>query len=262
MVEEGVLDDPRVDAVVGLPVSSEPTGTVRVRRGPVNGTWKGFAVTITGKGAHGSTPQNSVDPIVIASHVVIGLQTIVSREVAPDGPTVVTVGAIHAGTVGNVIPERATIRGTIRAETVENRDRVVGRVAEVLEGIVASFRGTWSIEWSVGYPPLSNDDRLAAIVPNAAHQIVGQEKTSLVETPHPGLGVESFAFFAAERPAVMYTVGAKNEDEGLVPHAHTPLFDIDEACLPIGVAMHCRVAWDLLSPECGDDAGQGHQPSP
>lgn len=246
MVEEGVLKNPDVDVVYGLHVEETlDVGKIMVRNGTVNAASNPFKIKIVGSGGHGAYPASSVDPILIASHVVVGLQTIVSREINPANPAVITVGSIHGGTAQNITPDYVEISGIIRTMTVEDRQFAVKRLREITEGICASYRGKAVIDIEESYPCLINDDGMVELLKKSAEKIVGSE--NVVNQKNPKMGVESFAYFAMEAPSVFYFLGCRNEDKGIVHPAHNSLFDIDEDCLPIGVAIGCEISMDYLT---------------
>lgn len=246
MIKEGVLDNPSVDCVIGLHVDENTNvGTIAIKRGVVNAASNPFTIKIKGKGGHGAHPEDTIDPIVIASNVIIALQTIVSREIPPTDPAVITVGSIHGGTAQNIIPEEVTISGIIRTMRSEHREYVKKRLVEVVSGITSSMRGTSEINIEESYPCLYNNDDILDLVENGAKTIIGSE--NIKKLSNPSMGVESFAYFSMERPSAFYYLGVRNEEKGIIHPAHGSLFDIDEDALPIGVAIQCQAVYDYLS---------------
>lgn len=246
MIKEGILENPHVDCVIGLHVDEGiDCGKIGIKRGVVNAASNPFTITIKGKGGHGAHPDSTIDPIVIASQVVLSLQTIVSREIPPTDPIVLTIGSIHGGTAQNIIPEEVKLSGIIRTMRSEHREYVKERLKEVVEGIVHSMRGSCTIEIEESYPCLYNNDHVLDLVENSAKAIIGKENIKELESP--SMGVESFAYFSMERPSAFYFLGVRNEEKGIVHPAHGSLFDIDEDALPIGVAIQCKAAFDYLS---------------
>jgi len=245
MIAEGVLENPRVDMVIGLHVDEKiETGYIGLKKGVVNAASNPFTIKIKGKGGHGARPNDCVDPVVISAQVVLALQTIISREISPIDPAVITIGAIHGGTAQNIIPEEVIISGVIRTMTVEHREYVKNRLKEVTEGIAISMRGNCEIEIEDSYPCLYNNDELVQVFSETSSKVIGEEKIITLEKP--SMGVESFAYFAMERPSIFYFLGSKNEKKGIIHPAHGSHFDIDEECLPIGVALQCEMAVELL----------------
>lgn len=246
MISEGVLKDPAVDVMCGLHVEEVlDAGMIMVKRGTVNAASNPFTITIKGSGGHGAYPDTAVDPIVIASHVVTSLQSIVSREIKPVNPAVVTIGSIHGGTAQNIIPSEVKLGGIIRTMTNEDREFAKRRLKEIVNGICTTFRGSAEIEIEESYPCLYNDDNMVEILEVSAKNIIGSENVKVQKNPK--LGVESFAYFANEVPSVFYFLGIRNEEKGIIHSAHNSLFDIDEDALPIGVAIQCEVAINYLT---------------
>jgi amidohydrolase len=246
MIKEGILENPKVDCVIGLHVDEAiETGKIGIKRGVVNAASNPFTIKIKGKGGHGAHPDTTVDPIVIASSVIIALQTIISREIPPTDPAVITIGSIHGGTAQNIIPEEVTLSGIIRTMRSEHREYVKNRLIQVTEGITASMRGTCEINIEESYPCLYNNDDILNLLENSAKAVLGED--NIVALDKPSMGVESFAYFSMERPSAFYFLGVKNEEKGIVHPAHGSLFDIDEDALPLGVAIQCKAAYDYLS---------------
>lgn len=246
MINDGVLENPRVDCVCGLHVEETlECGTIMIKEGVVNAASDQFTIKINGSGGHGAYPHTTVDPIVIASHIVLALQTIVSREINTSNPAVITVGSIHGGTAQNIIPEEATISGIIRTMSKEDRGFAKERLIEIVEGICKSSRATADINIEESYPNLYNDEYMVKLFKNSAEKILGKE--NILVQKYPKMGVESFAYFANERPGVFYFLGSGNKEKNIIYPAHSSLFDIDEECLPLGVAMQCQMAVEYLT---------------
>jgi amidohydrolase len=248
MIEEGVLENPKVDAVIGLHVAEGiECGKIGIKKGVVNAASNPFNIKIIGKGGHGAHPEDTVDPIVIASHIILALQSIVSREIPPTDPAVVTVGSIHAGSAQNIIPEEVNISGIIRTMKSEHREYVIKRVTEIVEGITKIMRGSCEIDIQESYPCLYNNDYMVDMVKECAKEIIGQD--NVIDMDKPSMGVESFAYFSLERPSAFYFLGSGNTEKGITHPAHGSFFDIDENCLPIAVAIQCRAAYEYLNGE-------------
>ena len=246
MIKEGVLENPKVDVMCGLHVEETiDCGSIMVRKGTVNAASNPFNITIKGAGGHGAYPDTAIDPIVIAGHVITSLQSIVSREIKPVNPSVVTIGSIHGGTAQNIIPSEVKMSGIIRTMTNEDREFAKQRLKEIVNGICTTFRGSAEIEIEESYPCLYNDDDMVDLLEKSAIEILGEENVKLQKNPK--LGVESFAYFANEVPSVFYFLGIRNEKKGIIHSAHNNLFDIDEDALPIGVAIQCEIALNYLT---------------
>ncbi len=245
MIEAGVMENPHVDGAFGIHVGSNlPSGIVAVAPGPSNAAADTAVVTIRGLGGHAARPQVAIDPIVIGAHCVIALQTLVSREVNPMRPAVITVGTLHGGTVSNVIPEEATLSATIRTVDDETRALLQKRIPEVVRGISGTFRAEATTEYTLGYPPLVNDAAMAALVRSVAEEVVGPER---VREAEPGMGAEDMAYFLRAAQGCFYRLGVRNEARGITYGHHHPRFDLDEDALATGVAMHAAVALRFLA---------------
>jgi amidohydrolase len=246
MIEAGVMENPHVDAAFGVHIGQDlPVGTIGVCTGPMNAASDGFVATIKGQGGHAARPHVAVDPIVIAAQCVIALQTLVSREVNPLREAVITIGAIQAGTVSNVIPEEATLRATVRTFDEEVRQHLAERIPALIKGIAIAMRGDADVAYRFGYPSLVNDAAMTDLVREVAREIVGSEK--LIER-EPGMGGEDMSYFLREVPGCFFRIGSRNPERGLIYGHHHPRFNVDdEAALPIGVAAVASVSMRYLN---------------
>ncbi|MDS0525767.1 M20 family metallopeptidase [Clostridium sp. SHJSY1] len=246
MIKEGVLDNPNVDLVVGLHVTEDlDYGKIRVKSGVVHAASNPFVVKIIGSGGHGASPHVTVDPIVITSNIILSLQTLVSREISPVHPSVITVGSIHGGSAQNVIPEEVVISGIMRTLTKEDREYIVRRFKDLIDNLSKAFRAKAEINIEESYPCLYNNEYVLNRVRKVAKEILGEK--NLVEQENPSMGVESFAYFANERPAAFYFLGTRNILKNTDKPAHSCLFDIDEDALPLGVALQSKIAYEYLT---------------
>lgn len=249
MIKAGVLENPHVDAAFGVHIGQDmPLGTVGVTNGPMNAASDRFEVTIHGKGGHAARPHLSVDPVVVASHCILALQTLASREVDPFKQIVVTIGSLHAGTIANVIPETATLAGTVRTFDAVVRRHIAERLPALIEGVAGAMRATVDVRYEFGYPALINDAVMADLVREVARQVVGE--TKLIERGAT-MGGEDMAYFLQEVPGCFFRIGSNNPERGLIHGHHHPRFDIDEAALPVGVAMLASVALRYLDQQPG-----------
>jgi amidohydrolase len=238
MIADGVLDDPKVDAVFGLHLTSSPVGTVGMRGGPAAAAADSFIATILGVGGHASRPQQAVDPVLIAANVVTTLHTIVSREVDPLQSAVITIGTIQAGTVPNVIPPTATMSGSVRTFDQALREKLAKRIEATIVGIARAMGGDATVEYRFGYPVLVNNPKMAKLVRSVALEVVGPERT---RENAPIMASEDVGRFIDLTTGCYFTVGVLNEAKGITATNHNPGFDIDEDALPIGVEMLVRV---------------------
>jgi amidohydrolase len=249
MIEQGVLEDPHVDACFGLHVwQNEPVGSVLVGDGPVMAASDRFEITVQGKGGHGAMPHGCVDPIVIGMEIVGALQTLVSREVDPTDSAVLSVCTFRSGHALNVIPDTAEIGGTVRTFNPEVRDLIERRIGEIAEGIGRAMRAEVKAEYRRGVSATVNDPAMAAIARQAAIEVVGENN---VRPQIPTMGGEDFSAFLEQRPGCYFFVGTNNEGRGLTWGHHHPRFDIDEDALAIGVETMARTLTGYLA--------QGHQ---
>lgn len=246
MVEEGVLENPYVDAVIGLHVDeSLQCGTIGFKSGAAFAASNPFSVKIRGKGAHGAHPDMGIDPVTITCNVINALQTMISRETPPTEPAVVTVGAIHGGTAENIIPDEVEFKGTMRTMSSQHRQYLKSRFKEVVEGVSASMRGSAEINMIDGYPSVYNDDSMLEFARETVAEII--DKDNIIDLKNPSMGVESFAYFSMERPSVYYFLGCGNNEKGVIHPAHNGMFDIDEDCLTLGAALQALLAYRFLN---------------
>jgi amidohydrolase len=249
MIRDGALENPRVDAVLGLHVASElPTGIIGTRPGASSASGDQFTITIQGKGGHAARPQNAVDPVVIGSQIVSALQALVSRETDPIASGVVSVTAFLAGEAFNVIPDSAELRGTVRTLDPDVRDHLERRLHEVAIAIGESMGAKVEVDYLRGYPSVINEPQMVEIVREAAISAVGEE--GFRELP-PMMGGEDFSYFALERPGCFFMVGVRNEERGITWPHHHPRFDLDEDGMTAGIATMANAV--LLYLERGID---------
>ena len=240
MIREGVLSEHGVAEVYGLHLwSLFPVGTVQVRSGPTMAAQDEFVATMVGKAGHGAMPHEARDPVVAAAQAVVALQSVVARSIDPIHPAVVSVGSLHAGTAPNVIPEVATMHGTLRSFDEGVREILRRRVREVFEGTAAAAGCRLDYTLSPGYPAVVNDPEAVSRVRRYAAVVVGA--ANVVE-PAPMAAAEDFAYFLRQVPGAFAFIGAGNVARGITAPHHAPQFDIDESALPIGTELLARIA--------------------
>ena len=245
MIEDGVMDNPKVDAVFGLHLTSQPVGTVGMRPGASQASADTFRAEIRGVGGHAARPHMTVDPVLIAANVVTTLHTIVSREVDPLQSAVITVGTIQAGTVANVIPMTATMSGTVRTLDEAVRQKLAKRIQETIVGIARAMGGDATVDYAFGYPVMVNDPEMTDFVRSVAHEVVGEERTRY--NGPPTMPSEDVGRFIDLATGCYFKVGILNEAKGITVANHNPGFDIDEDALPVGVAMLVRIVERYLT---------------
>jgi amidohydrolase len=244
MIAQGVLEAPRVDAAFGIHLWNDlPTGTIAVTPGAAMASVDEFRITVRGKGGHAAAPHQAVDPIVCAAHVVTALQTLASRGVDPFQQLVVSVTQVHAGQAFNIIPETATLHGTVRTMGEPLWSTVPRDFVALVAGVAAGFGCTALVDYQRQSPPLLNDPVLAELVARAAADVVGADH---VVDQMRTMGGEDFAFFAQRVPSCFVFVGSRNPAKGADAPHHSPRFDIDEDALLIGVELAERVARGYL----------------
>ena len=245
MIEEGVLEGPKVDAAFGLHLAqTRPAGVVGARPGPIAAAADMFRLEITGKGGHAAYPHLCVDAALVAAHVMVALHQIVSREVKPTEPAVITVGMIQAGTAPNVIPETALLRGTVRTYDRELRQYLARRVEEVAREVARAMRAECVCTYDFGYPAVVNEPAMTDFVREVAREVIGEER---LEEGEQSMGGEDFAYFLEHVPGCFFNLGTRNEERGLIWGHHHPRFDVEEAALPTGVDMFVRIVERYLA---------------
>jgi len=245
MVKEGALDNPRVDAVFGLHVTSRyPVGEIAYRAGAELAAVDSFHITVHGKQTHGAYPWLGVDPIVIASQIVLGLQTIASRQLDVSlAPAVVTVGMIRGGVRNNIIPDDCELVGTIRSLDQNMRDDIHSRIKRTAEDIANSAGAKADVTIETGYPITYNDPKLTAEMAPTLKRM-----TPDVIEVNPTLGAEDFSFYQQKVPGLFFWLGTrpKNQTAEEAASNHSPLFYVDESGLELGVRAMAHVAVDYL----------------
>jgi amidohydrolase len=245
MIEDGLLQDPPVDAAFMLHVSHAlPAGRVATAPGPVLAGANSFTITVEGRGGHAARPHIAIDPVVIAAHVVTALQTLVSREAPPDRAAVVTLGSLQAGTAANVIPDRAVIKGTIRAYDPDLMKELERRLEETAAGIAAAMRASAHVEFHMHYPPTVNDAAMAELLSGAGRTALGPGAVGVAD---PVMAAEDFSFVLERVPGAMLSLGVRAPEWEEPRPVHTPRFDVDESALPVGVACMASVAMEFLA---------------
>ena len=247
MLEDGVLKGPDVDIALALHVSSgHPTGTAVIHSGAIMAAGDGLTITVHGRGGHGARPHETIDAVLVASHIVVGLQTIVARNLNPEDVGVISMGIIQAGTAGNVIAETATIRGSIRSFTPAARQLMHRRAREVAEGIAAAHGATAEVAIRIGVDAVMCAEEPTEQVYQAATEVLGAEQ---IDTRFRDTASEDFSAVLSAVPGNYFFLGAQDNARGLNAPHHNPHFDIDEGCLPLGIAILSDSAVRILADE-------------
>jgi len=239
MVEEGALDG--VDAVFGLHLWQPlPTGFIGLVKGPMMAQADNFSIVVRGKGGHGSAPHLTVDPILVASHIVVNAQSVVSRSIDPLKPAVVSFGIVKGGTAYNIIPGEVTLNGTVRSFESSIQSLAEKRLKEIAEETCRAFGATAEFSYEKGYPALVNHGAMVDFVVDVARKTLGEE---CVKSIDPIMGGEDFAYFLQKVPGAFLFFGMG--DETIFPHHH-PGFDIDEAALPKATLLMTSIVLHYL----------------
>ena len=241
MIDEGVLENPKVDYSIGCHVWPEiPEGIIGVRSGPFMAAMDRFDIKIIGRSGHGAMPHLCVDALEVGTQVVSALQRISSRHMNPLEPAVVTVGMFHAGTAFNIIPDDAKLSGTTRTFNLEIWNSWEERLEKVVRGVCESMGAQFELKFSKGYPPTINNDSIAEVVRRCAQKTVGEEN---VVEPERTMGGEDMSYILQQSKGCFYALGVGRE--GFSP-VHNPRFNFNEDVLALGVETHCRIVLDLL----------------
>ena len=241
MISDGALENPRPASIIGqhvLPIL--PVGKIGFREGMYMASADEIYLKVIGKGGHGAAPELAVDPIVIASHIIVALQQIISRNASPKLPTVLTFGKISGEGATNIIPNEVNIAGTFRAMNEEWRESALMKIKKMAESLAEGMGGKCEVNISRGYPYLENNPELTRRIKNAAREYVGSENVVDIDIT---LGAEDFSYYSQVIPASFYRLGTRNEAKGITSYVHTPTFDIDEDALAISTGL---MAWMAL----------------
>lgn len=245
MIHEGVLDNPKPAIIIAQHViNTLEAGFAGFKEGYYMASTDEFFITVRGKGGHAATPSQVIDPILIASHIVIALQQIVSRNADPAIPTVVSVGKITGQGRTNVIPDEVRMEGTVRTYNDEWRKEIHRKIEQISTGISNSMGATCDVRVSGGYPALFNNPELTRQLQKLATEYLGE---NFVKELPIRTTAEDFAYFAQEVPACLYRLGISNIAQGIVSNLHTATFDVDESGIKTGMELLAWFAVNLLS---------------
>jgi amidohydrolase len=242
MIKDGVLENPRPASMVGQHVAPNiPVGKIGFREGMYMASTDELYLTVNGKGGHAAAPHQLVDPVLMASHIIVALQQIISRNRNPANPAVLSFGRFSADGVTNVIPDEVTIQGTWRCMDEVWREEGLNKMRKLAEGIAESMGGSCIFEIVKGYPFLKNHPELTRRVRTAATQYMGAENIVDLDLWMAG---EDFAFYSQVVDSCFYRLGTRNEARGIISGVHTPTFDIDESALEISTGL---MSWLAIS---------------
>lgn len=245
MMAAGCMENPHVDAVIGAHVDPDlPAGHVGFKYGKAYAASDTFTVVIRGKGCHGASPQDGIDAIAIGAQVVSALQQIASRRVSPTDSAVVTVGAFHAGTAGNIIAPEATLKGILRTLGADMRINVRKWFTDTVNGICSAMGAQADIQIRESYPGIVNWNEMVDFAKNVAEAAIGSDRVHIQD--QPTMGTEDFGYFIQDVPGVYYKIGVGNPEIGAVHPIHSPLFIADEAAMAHLVGVHAGIAMAYL----------------
>ena len=242
MIRDGALLNPTPSSIIGQHVMPlVPVGKIGFREGMYMASSDEIYLKVIGKGGHGAAPELTIDPVVIAAHIIIALQQVISRNASPKQPTVLTFGRIIGEGATNIIPDEVNIAGTFRALNEVWRKEGLQKITKMAESIAEGMGGKCEVTISHGYPYLENNPEVTRRIRKAAEAYVGKENVVDIDLT---LGSEDFAYYSHVVPASFYRLGTRNESKGITSYVHTPTFDIDEEALRIGPGL---MAWMAVS---------------
>ncbi len=246
VIEDGVLENPKVDAAMALHVNSgTPSNMVLCGLGHFMAGCTLFRIEVSGVGCHGAMPENGIDPINIAAHIYLSLQEIAAREVAAQDPCVLTIGKFAGGQTPNIIPEKAVLEGTIRYKNKETGDRIFERIQEISNLCAQSFRGKAAVTEIASAPPLINNDEMMHEFCDDIKQFIAPQQVMIL--PQGGMGSEDFASFSYRVPVAYLLLGAgtsqENEAYGEPMHNQCVVFNEDVLCLGSSILTICAMNW-------------------
>lgn len=244
MIKDGALENPRPDRMMGQHVMPYiPTGKVGFREGMYMASADEVYLTVKGKGGHAALPDKVIDPIIIASHILVALQQVVSRNADPKTPTVLSFGTINGGQAQNIIPNEVKISGTFRALNEEWRFEAHKRITSIAKGIAEGMGGACDVNIDVGYPFLTNDETTTRTARKAAADYLGEENIVDLDL---WMGAEDFAYYTHEVPSCFYRLGTGNEVKDTTNGVHTSNFNIDEDAIELGIGLMAWIALNQL----------------
>lgn len=244
MIKEGVLENPKPDAVIGQHVMPLiEAGQVGFRSGKYMASTDEIYVTVYGKGGHGAQPQQNIDPVLITSHIIIALQQIISRVADPKTPSVLSFGKVIANGATNVIPNEVYLEGTFRTMDEDWRARAHEKMKKMAEGIAEAMGGSCDFNIVRGYPFLINEEKLTADVRAYAEDFLGKENVLDLDI---WMAAEDFAYYSQVSDACFYRLGTGNKERGITSSVHTPTFDVDEESLKLSTGLMAYIALKQL----------------
>ena len=247
MIEEGVLENPKVDFIIGMHgghLAEIPRGSIAFKDNEMMAAMDKFTIEVNGKGGHGASPHLAIDPIVISGEILLGLQKIISREIAPVDSALVSVCKINGGFTQNIIPDKVEMMGTARSLDEDVRDVVEKRVSEISDGIAKTYGGSANVNYERFYPVLSNDPEFTGQIRNIVSDILPED---VFELRKPVMGGEDMAFYQKEVPGCfMFLSNLAEHSDGVCYPNHNSKFNLDESLFYKGVATFIASAFEIL----------------
>lgn len=248
MLDQGVFENPTVEGVLGAHIGSLTPdgreGEVFVHYGNMMACLDRFKIVLKGKGCHGAYPHNGIDPVTMSAYVISNIQEIVSREINPTDPAVVTVGTIHGGVAYNIISDKVELEGTVRAVDKSTREYLAKRIGEITKHVVEGLRGSCDCEYDFGYPPLVNDPEFTRQFVESAKKVVPEDE--IVEMKKPVMGGEDMAYYLERVPGTFFFLNSVLPIDGVCYTNHNSKFAINEDTMERGVALMVQGAIDWL----------------
>lgn len=247
MIEEGVLENPKVSAMFGLHINttSGKAGQIEYGSGPRSAGTGTARIKIKGFGGHGAHPHKSIDAIMASAHVLTTLQTIISREIDPLEPVVITMGTINGGYRHNVIADEVSMTGTIRTLNEGLRKSMPARFDRIIKGVCESLRCEYELDYSLGVPSVMNNVEMTDLVKESAEHLLGKENAVNVE--QPSMGGEDFCYFSQAVPSSFFRLSARSEEKGCTYPGHHPKYNFNEESIPYGIAMFVQIVINYLN---------------
>ena len=246
MIAAGCLENPDVDAIYGLHVGQimpeVGLGQVGVKAGTIMAAVTTFSVTVTGKGTHGAYPHEGVDALMVAVQIISALQQLISREVSPTEPAVLTVGQITGGEASNIVAQKVVFTGDFRTVSDKSRRFIEGRLKEICTLTAQAARATAQVEILSCYPPTVNHPAMAGKVARVAGEILGEH--NVIEISKPSMGAEDMSFYLEKVGGAYFMLGTSNPEKGIIYPHHNPKFDLDEDVLWVGPALFAALVFD------------------
>ena len=243
-IEAGILENPKVDAAFAMHVASTMSNNVIIYGPQPMSAVYGFKITLTGKGAHGSTPNLGIDPINTGVHIYLGLQELIAREVASAEEAALTIGRFTAGSASNIIPERAVMEGTLRTFNPDVRENLIQRIHGIIDSVCKTYRTAYELEILSDVPAVSCDDQMVKSCVHSIHSLSDTVKTYPL---YHVMGSEDFAFISQKVPSAYFCLGAGVADKTKWVGQHNPKVLFTDDCLPLGAAVYAQTAMDWLT---------------